>query len=62
MGLWQPSQWRENCTPFSAMSMFTFFRYQGCAKAVGVNGLAPLVVCLLVAVAAVFGGENACAD
>ena len=31
----------------------------GLAKAVGVNGLAPLVVGLLVAVAAVFGGENA---
>ena len=31
----------------------------GLAKAVGVHGLAPLVVGLLVAVAAVFGGENA---
>ena len=30
----------------------------GLAKAVGVNGLAPLVVGLLVAVTAVFGGED----
>ncbi len=31
----------------------------GLAKAVGVNGLAPLVVGLLMAMAAVFSGENA---
>src|ERR1700723_3158699 len=31
-GLWQPSQWREYCTPFSSISRLTFFRYQGARK------------------------------